>query len=129
MSQLKASCVQVKSCLFKNGAVEELSAPAADPKTKQRLAIQEQVFDNSDSIADNAKMISLLISVVRRMYEVMPEEQKSLLTADDRTMIEYTFGQFALTQTRADVQFTTEGLALVDKLLGRQAAIGTIIQS
>lgn len=124
---LKQRNVEVKKSMFKKGVEEVLDAPRTDRKALQRLEIQEQVFDNSDSIADNAKMISLLISVIRRMYEVMPEEQKALLVTEDRTMIEYTFEQFALIQTRADVQFATEGLALIDKLLGRQGQIGTIV--
>ena len=129
MPQLKETKVQVKKHMFKKGVEEVLAPLATDTKSKQRLEIQDQVFDNADSIADNAKMISLLISVVRRMYEIMPETQKADLDSDDRTMIEYTFSQFASTQTRADVQFAVEGLALIDKLLARQGQVGTIVAS
>ena len=97
-----------------------------DKKSKHRLAIQEQVFDNADSIADNAKIASLLLTVISRIYDIIPSSQKDNLDQNDRDMIEYTFNKFANTNTRADIQFATEGLALVDRLLDRQAAICAI---
>jgi len=92
-----------------------------------RKDIQDQVFDTEDAIADNAKMISLLLTVVSRMYDAMNATDKANIPATDKTTIDYVVAQFKLTQTRADVQFALEGPALIDKLLSRQGTIGTIV--
>ena len=97
-----------------------------DKKAFIRKEIADQVFDDQDAIADNAKMISLLITVVSRLYDVMDDSSKALLDANDKAMIEYTFNKFKTVNTRADVQFATEGIALVDRLMDRQGTIGTI---
>jgi len=102
---------------------------STDKKAFIREAIQKDVFDEQDSIADNAKMISLLTTVMSRMYDIMPAADKNLLAPNDRTMIEYMFTQFKTVNTRADVQFATEGVTLIDKLLNRQGTIGTIVQN
>jgi len=100
---------------------------SADKKDFIRKDIEKDVFDTEDAIADNAKMLSLLTTIVSRMYDVLDDTQKDALGADDRSMIEYTFKKFKTTNTRADVQFATEGITLVDKLLDRQGQIGSII--
>ena len=96
-------------------------------KYQNRVDIQDNVFDNSDSIADNAKMISLMLSMMSRMYDVMPQEQKDTIPAVDKGMIDYMFAKFSTSNTRADIQFSLEGTALIDKLIDRQVEIGVII--
>ena len=99
----------------------------SDKKAFIRKEIADQVFDDQDAIADNAKMISLLITVISRLYDVMDAPSKALLDPNDKAMIEYVFSKFKTVNTRADVQFATEGIALVDRLMDRQGTIGTII--
>ena len=98
----------------------------SDKKAFIRKEIADQVFDDQDAIADNAKMISLLTTVVSRLYDVMDTSSKNLLDPNDKTMIEYVFNKFRTVNTRADVQFASEGVALVDRLMDRQGTIGTI---
>lgn len=112
---------------FKKAIAEVPSEPSMNSKAKIRLQIQDNVFDLEDSVADNAKMVSLLTSMMMRLYEVTPQAQKDLLTPQDKGMIEYVFTKFSTTNTRADVQFGVEGMAMVDKVLDRQGAIGNII--
>lgn len=98
-------------------------------KTKAREAIEREVFDDKDAIADNGKMISLMMTMMSRLYDVMDETNKSALDPADRALIEYTFEKFKLTDTRADVQFAEEGgIETVDKLLERQGRIGEIVK-
>jgi len=108
--------------------VKENPSTFRGPKAKARLLIQEQVFDIYDSIADNAKMISLILSLLWRIYEALPEESKVDLLPQDRYLIEYAFERFKNIQTRADVQFKREGVALIDKLLERQGKIGELVE-
>lgn len=120
---------KINGALRSNAVTEVLDQePKADKKSLSRLQIQEEVFDNSDSIADNAKMISLMMTLVSRIYDVLDDTQKDNLSTDDRNLIEYTFNKFSNTNTRADVQFASEGITLIDKLLDRQASIGNIVK-
>ena len=111
--------------------IQETLAPpvsGSDKKARQRMQIERDVFDLRDSVADNAKFLSLLTSLVLRMYNIMPEEQKVLLDPNDRALTEYVFNTFLQTETRADVQIQEEGSAFIDKMLERQASIGKIIK-
>jgi len=96
-------------------------------KAKIREEIQEKVFDIPDSVADNAKLISLLMSVVKRMYEVMPKTSKAKIK--DRDMIEGMIQVFDDTQTLADVQFSKQGGKLVQRIFKRQGDITKIAGS
>jgi len=96
-------------------------------KGQERSQI-ESIFDLNDSVADNAKMISLIMTTISRMYDSFTATQKDRIPQEDRDVIEYTFATFAQTETRADVQFTTEGITLIDKLLNRQGQIGDIFK-
>ena len=102
---------------------------STDKKAFIREAIQKEVFDEQDAIADNAKMISLLTTVMSRLYDILPAADKDNLAANDRAVIEQVFTKFKTTETRADVQFAIEGPTLIDKLLNRQGAIGNIIKN
>jgi len=118
-----------KGAFVKKALVEEFdNSPKTDKKTKVRKEIQEQVFDDRDAIADNAKMISFLITLTSRMYDIIPAEQKDLLKADDKDLIEHIFAKFRITNTRADIQLQEEGTVLIDRLLERQADIGKLVK-
>ena len=65
---------------------------------------------------------------MERIYSIIPDSEKDNLSDEDRTLIEYTFNKFESIQTRADVQFATEGITTIDKLLNRQAKIGDIVK-
>jgi hypothetical protein len=97
-------------------------------KGKDRQRIEEAVFDIPDSVADNAKMISLLLSILSRVYGVLDDTQKDQLTTEDRELIENTFDLFQTIDTRADKQFQAEGFGLVEKLMRRQQSIADIIE-
>ena len=110
-------------------AVKEVNSPdKTDTKSLKRLQIQNEVFDNSDAIADNAKMISLLLSTISKMYNTFTDTQKNKLSPEDKTLIEYTFDKFSTANTRADNQLQKEGTELVDKLIQRQETIGNILK-
>ena len=93
-----------------------------------RKKIEEEVFDIQDSVADNAKMISLLTSVVRTLWEIIPDENKKVLPDDAKQAIEYVMGKFKETTTWADIKWAQEGIGFADKLLERQGNIGKIIK-
>jgi len=99
-----------------------------DQKTKNRYAIQEGVFDDLDSIADNAKMVSLIMSMFYRLYEAMPQEVFDNLTVEDKGAIEYAIGVFKATRTRADDLFDSEGTEFVDRMFVRQGQVGQILR-
>lgn len=111
-------------------AIEEVNGPArTDKKAFQRKQIQDEVFDYHDSIADNAKWLSILTTFMSRIYDILPEEQKINLDPDEREMIETLFEVFGNTYTRADRQFSEEGTETVlRRILNRQGQIGNIIK-
>ena len=102
--------------------------PKRDKKTLARYDIEQNVFDKHDAIADNAKMISLILTVVSRIYDVLPDSEKDNIDSNERALIEYALDKFKITDTRADKLFATEGTALVDKLMDRQADIANILE-
>ncbi len=112
----------------KQGYKETLPESSTDSKTKARYQIQENVFDIKDSIADNAKMISLVLSVMKRMWETTPQAQKDLMSTEDLALINSTFDLFASTTTHADNLFAGEGFALVERLMQRQQQVGDILK-
>ena len=95
-------------------------------KGKQRKAIEENVFDLNDSVADNAKMISLLMSLFTRIWEIIPQDQKNSLTEAEILVMQNSIDLFKNTTTWADRLFETEGMAFVEKLYKRQEAIGEL---
>ncbi len=102
------------------------TTPKTDKKTVARAKINEEVFDLQDAVADNAKMISLLMSTVKRIYEALPDDTKDNI--QDKEMIESMIQVFDTTQTLADVQFEVEGDAMVQKIFERQGQIGSIVK-
>lgn len=111
-------------------AIEEVpEPPRTDKKAFQRKQIQDDVFDYHDSIADNAKWLSILTTLMSRIYDIIPEEQKSNLSNSDRELIETLFELFSQTYTRADKQFLEEGTETVlRRILTRQEKIGNIVK-
>ena len=115
--------------MFKKSIVEVPEEPSRDKKIQQRLKIQNEVFDIHDSVADNAKMISLLITMLNRIYTAIPEDIKTNISPADRSLIEYALNKKTAVTTRADIQVFTEGAAeTIDKLFARQAQIGNIVK-
>jgi len=89
------------------------STPKTDKKSFQRERISNEVFDLEDSVADNAKMISLLISMISRLYPLI---NTTALAVNDKALIDAVMAEFATTNTRADA-----------RVLARQAAVGAIV--
>ncbi len=114
--------------VFKRQVTEVNTSVPANKKSLARVKINEQVFDIHDSIADTTKWLSLLSSMVARIYLAMPEEQKATMPVPERQMIEYAFSKFMGATTRADVQFEQEGIAMIDKLFERQTKIAEIVK-
>ncbi len=95
-------------------------------KAEIRKEIQERVFDIPDSVADNAKLISLFMSVVRRIYDALPDDVKDNIANKD--MIDSMIQVFDDTQTLADVQFSQQGNELVQRIFKRQGDIANIVR-
>ena len=124
--EIKQTIKQVKPNLFKKVSVEEPTY-FKGRKGEVRYKVYKQVFDIYDSVADNAKMISLLFSIIMRIWDVLPDDIKSNISDGDRQIIEYAIENFRNIKTRADVQFEKEGVALIDKLMSRQKKIGELV--
>jgi len=124
--EIKQTIKQVKPNLFKKVSVEEPTY-FKGRKGEVRYKVHQQVFDIYDSVADNAKMISLLFSIIMRIWDVLPDDIKSNISDGDRQVIEYAIENFRNIKTRADVQFEKEGVALIDKLMSRQKKIGELV--
>jgi len=121
--------VTTKDGLYYKKAIQEIPVASESENIKKGLArkrIQEEVFDLPDSIADNAKMISLLMSVVKRVYEALPATTKNKIK--DKDMIEGVIKVFDNIQTLADVQFAQEGDVMIQKIFNRQSEIGKIVK-
>lgn len=123
----KEKMISDNGMTFKRGVVEELSTPSTDTKMKIRYEIESQVFDLHDSVADTTKWVSLLTTLMSRMYDTFTDTQKARLAPEDKALIEMVFDKFKEVNTRADVQFAEEGPAMIDKILERQAKIGLIV--
>jgi hypothetical protein len=107
-------------------AVLEVFEKDTSSKGIIRKTINEEVFDLNDSVADNAKMISLLLSMLKRLYAV--NFDTASLSSTDKGTIDYVINKFDTIQTRADVQFAKEGSSMIDKIMDRQALVGSIIK-
>lgn len=104
------------------------SEPKTDKKSKLRYEIQEEVFDLGDSVADNAKLISLMFAMSVAMYNALPDDIKDNVPDDVRTKIEYAIAKFGSIETWGQIQLDAEGNEAIDKLLDRQAKIGDIVK-
>ena len=113
--------------MYEKGYQEIPDAPSNSKKAKARHRIENEVFDLRDSVADNSKMISLLISLVSRIYSTLTATAKGKLSSADKALIETVITEFKNVNTRADVQLAKEGPSMITKILSRQAQIGTIV--
>ena len=94
-----------------------------------KSVVNSEVRSVEDSIADLAKMNSLLFSCISAMYGTMSDSAKGKIDEETKTIIDYSVEKFANTQTRADRQLMKEGTGLVDKLFDRETQIADIIDS
>lgn len=108
--------------------------PAADVKitdedVKKLIAHERdlKVRNSEDTLADLAKMNSLLFSTVGAIYGTLSDTAKGKIPDETRAVIEYSIQEFNKVQTRADRQLTEDGTALVDKLFQREVQIADII--
>jgi hypothetical protein len=125
---LKEARVRTSGGVYRKVIIEEPSTEYATSKMQARKRIGDEVFNSYDAIADNAKWLSILTTLVSRIYDAMPETQKVEMATEDRQLIEYAFSKFSASATRADVQVSEEGpTVVIDKLLDRQVKIGEII--
>ena len=110
--------------------VEDLDKkPQIGKKAKAKYEIQEQVyFALADSVADNAKMISLVFAMGSAIYSILTDSMKNNLDAATRDKIEYAISKYHSIETWGDIQLATEGNEAIERLLDRQAKIGTIIK-
>ena len=110
--------------------VEDLNKePQTGSKAKARYEIQEQVYEAlADSVADNAKMISLVFAMGSAIYSVLTDSMKNNLDDATRDKIEYAIDKYHSVETWGDIQLATEGNEAINKLLDRQAKIGSIIK-
>lgn len=117
-----------KGLLVKKAVVESVDeTPKTSKKAHVRKKIHDEVFDLNDSVADNAKIISLTLTLLSRIYDVLPDDIKANLIDTDKQLIELAFGKFKTTITRGDVQFAKEGVGMINKILDRQNKVGEIV--
>ena len=98
----------------------------------KRLVVIERdatVRDVEDTLADLAKMNSLLFSMVSALYTTASAAQKNKIPAADKAIIDYAVTKFGTITTRADMQLAVEGTALVDKLYQRETDITNIVKT
>jgi len=114
--------------LVKKAYKEVLDEEAkTDKKTKIRYEIEKDVFDLRDSVADNAKLISLMFAMSIAIYNVLPDEIKNNIPENVREKIDFAIKKFNSIKTWGDIQLEKEGTEAIEKLLDRQAKIGEII--
>ena len=111
-------------------AVQELpdTEPKVGKKYQARKEIEEQVFDIRDSVADNSKMISLLFTMVYKMYESLPDSTMNKMPKEDKTIIDNTIEIFKSVHTWADIKFQEEGFKSIERLIKRQGELGKVIK-
>lgn len=100
-----------------------------DEDVKKLIAHERdlKVRNGEDTLADLAKMNSLLFSTVGAIYGTLSASAKDKIPAETRGVIEYSIQEFDKVQTRADRQLATDGTELVDKLFAREVQIADII--
>lgn len=105
------------------------TAVISDDVLKRLVAYERdrKVRNSEDSIADIAKMTSLLFSVVTEIYETIPTEALDKIEPRRRTTIEYAMEKFKTIDTRADTQLLEEGVGLIDKLFSREVNINNLV--
>jgi len=97
------------------------------PKAIARNSVAELGIDPLDMIADAAKMNSLILSMLSRIYASLTEEQKTTFTPEEKALTEFTLVKFSETDTWADIQLKEEGSMMIERLLDRQAEIAIVV--
>jgi len=95
-------------------------------KGKIRKQIEKEVFDIEDSVADNAKLIFLLMASVKRLYKALPDDIKDNI--EDKEILDIMIDTFNKTQSIADIKYKKEGNNMITRIFDRQAKIGSIIE-
>jgi len=120
-----------KTKIISKGALKTKAIEISSEKTmkvgkkyQMRKEISENVFDLDDSVADNAKMISLLMTMMRKVYDALPD--KSVISNNDIAFMDYAFNKHKNSITLADKEFAVNGNVFVDKLIDRQVQIKTL---
>lgn len=110
--------------------IEEIDKkPKIGNKYKAKYNIENKVYEDlADSVADNAKLISLVFAMGAVMYKALPDDLKNNIPQDAREKIEYAIEKYHSIETWGDIQLATEGNEAIDKLLDRQGKIGEIIK-
>lgn len=98
---------------------------------KQLMAItrDKEIRNGDDTLADLAKMNSLLFSMIGSIYGTLTPTALGKIPAPEKAIIDYALKRFATVQTRGDRQLATEGTALIDKLFDREVAIADMVDS
>jgi uncharacterized protein YeeX (DUF496 family) len=94
-------------------------------KGAKRKEINEEIFDIDDSVADNSKMISLLLSILNNIYSALPADAKANI--QDKEVIESVLSEFN-SKANFSTKLSTEGAELAQKLFDRQEQISTIVK-
>ena len=95
-------------------------------KGKIRKQIEEEIFDIEDSVADNAKLIFLLMASVKRLYKALPDNIKDNI--EDKEMLDTMIDTFDKTQSVADIKYKEEGNNMITRIFDRQAKLGSIVK-
>lgn len=96
-------------------------------KGEARNSIEALGIDTLDSLADTSKMISIGLSFIATIYEVLTDEQKNAIPAEKRALIEFGINAFKETNTWADLQLANEGTAMITRILERQKHIALAV--
>jgi len=96
---------------------------------KQLIAKQRdaEIRNVDDTLADLAKMNSLLFSVVATIYSTLTPTAINKIPAAEKAVIDYAIKRFTAIQTRGDRQLATEGTKLIDKLFDREVSIADMV--
>ena len=86
-----------------------------------------RVHSLEDTVADLAKINTLLMSFTTAMYNVLPATQKNNIPAEIKAVIDHATQKWPETMTRGDRQLAVEGTALLDKLFAREVIIADIV--
>jgi len=103
--------------------------PKADIKKIISSERDKDIRNSEDTLADLAKMNSLLFSMVSTIYGTLSTTAKNKIPAAERAVIDYAITKFAAMQTRGDRQLAKEGIVLIDKLFDREEAIADLVDT
>jgi len=104
--------------------------PKSDKKIKAQYAIEKEVYSAlADSVADNAKLVSLVFAMGSAMYNALPDSTKNNIDASTKDKIEYAIKKYESIETWGDLQLKAEGTEAIDRLIDRQAKIGEIVKA